>query len=57
MSDRATLVARAAMELLIDTTHKEFSPREYCRRLEQLLRDEFADERRQAVADRELPDA
>jgi hypothetical protein len=57
MSDRAAVVARAVTELLIDTMHKEFDPREFYRRLEQLLRDEFADERRQALADRELPDA
>jgi len=57
MRDRAAVVARAAMELLIDTMHEEFSPMEFYRRLETLLRDEFADERRQAVADREPPDA
>jgi hypothetical protein len=57
MSDRATVVARAAMELLVATMHKEFSPTEFHQQLEQLLRDEFADERRQAVADRELPHA
>jgi hypothetical protein len=57
MSDRATVVARVAMRLLIDTLNKEFTPTEYRARLEALLRDEFADERRQAMADRELPDA
>jgi hypothetical protein len=53
MRDRATVVARAAMQLLIDTMHKEFSPAEFYQQLETLLRDEFLDERRQAMADRE----
>jgi len=57
MHDRATVVARATMRLLIDTMHKEFSPTEFYQRLVQLLRDEFAHERRQAMADWELPDA
>jgi hypothetical protein len=57
MGDRAATVAPAVMRLLIDTMHKEFSPVEFYQQLVQLLRDEFADERRQAMADREVPDA
>jgi hypothetical protein len=57
MSDRATAVARVAMQLLISCLNKEFTPSEYARQLETLLRDEFADERRQVMVDRELPDA
>jgi hypothetical protein len=57
MRDRATTTARAAMRLLIDTLNKESTPTEFYQRLEAILRDEFADERRQAMADRELPDA
>jgi hypothetical protein len=56
MRDRATAVARTAMRLLIDTLNKESTPAEFHQRLEALLRDEFSDERRQAAADRELPD-
>jgi hypothetical protein len=41
------------MELLFTT----MSPMEFYQQFEQLLRDEFADERRQAMADREVPDA
>jgi hypothetical protein len=55
--DRATAVAHVAMQLLVDTLNKEFTPTEFHQRLESLLRDEFADERRQAAADREPPDA
>jgi hypothetical protein len=57
MRDRAALVAYAVTELLIDTMDGEFSPAEFYRRLETLLRDEFADVQREAIADRELPDA
>jgi hypothetical protein len=57
MHDRAATVAPAVMRLLIDTMHGKLSPMEFFRQLEQLLRDEFADERRQAMADRELPNA
>ena len=45
---------RAMVELLVNALRKE----EFCRQLEDMLLDEFADERRQAVADRSLdPDA
>jgi rubrerythrin len=57
MHDRATVVAQAAMELLVATMHGELQPREFYEQLVQLLRDEFADERCQAAADREPPDA
>jgi hypothetical protein len=57
MRDRATVVAHAAMEMIIATLHKKFCPQEFYEKLEQMLRDEFADEQRQAMADRELPDA
>jgi hypothetical protein len=57
MHDRAATVAPAVMRLLIDTMHKEFSPTEFYQQLVQLLSDEFADERRQTMADRELSDA
>ena len=57
MHDRATVVAQAAMELLVATMHGELQPREFYQQLVQLLRDEFADERCQAAADREPPDA
>jgi hypothetical protein len=49
VDDRATVVARAILALL---TTKEF--REH---LIELLREEFADERRQAVADQSNDDA
>jgi hypothetical protein len=47
----------AAAELLIDTMHKGLQPREFYQQLETLLRDEFADAQREAIADRELSDA
>jgi hypothetical protein len=51
--DRASIVARAVVDLLATTIRTG----EFPKQLEQLLRDEFADERREAAADRELPDA
>jgi hypothetical protein len=54
MADRAAVVARAVAELFIATMCAE----EFRKQLRELSRDEFADERRQAVADRSLdPDA
>lgn len=49
MNDRAAIVARAIKTLL--------NTEEFLQRVEDLLREEFADERKQAVADRSLPDA
>jgi hypothetical protein len=49
VNDRAAVVARAILALL---TASEFR-----QQLEELLRDEFADERRQAIADRSEDDA
>jgi hypothetical protein len=50
--DRAAIVASTLM-LVIDTAPK----RRLRQQIEQILRDELEDERRQAAADRELSDA
>ena len=55
MPDRAALTARSVMEIFAALLHEK---EEFYHRLEQLLRDEFAEEQRQAIADRSLdPDA
>jgi hypothetical protein len=50
--DRAARVAVSVTQIF-DTA----SPQERLQQLEDYLRDEFEDERRQAIADRELADA
>jgi hypothetical protein len=50
--DRATAVAVAVLQISATAP-----PRERQQRIEQYLRQEFEDERRQAIADRELADA
>jgi hypothetical protein len=50
-NDRAAAVTRVILEIVKQTRGAELR-----RHLEELLREEFADERRQAVADRSLPD-
>ena len=49
MNDCAAIVVRAIKTLL--------NTEEFLQRVEDLLREEFADERKQAIADRSLPDA
>jgi adenosylmethionine-8-amino-7-oxononanoate aminotransferase len=51
-NDRAAAVALAILEII-----KQVRGAELRRQIETLLREELADERRQAVADRSLPDA
>ena len=52
--DRAAIVARAVVEQMLAALHDE----ELRCRLKDLLRDEFADVERQAIADRRVdPDA
>jgi hypothetical protein len=50
--DRAAVVAVAAAQIL-----ETALPQERLQQLEDYLRDEFEDERRQAIADQELADA
>jgi hypothetical protein len=51
-SDRAAVAAVAVLQIIITAPSKQQQ-----RLLEQYLRDEFEDERRQAMTDRELADA
>jgi hypothetical protein len=52
MSDRATGVTRTLIEILVAALREEGLRH----RLEDLLREEFADEKRLAIADRRLDD-
>jgi hypothetical protein len=53
--DRAAVVAEALARDIADVL-STVARTELKRRIEEILRDEFADERAQGVADRELPD-
>jgi hypothetical protein len=53
--DRAALVAEALARDIADTL-STVARNQLKQRIEEILRDEFADQRAQGVADRELPD-
>jgi hypothetical protein len=55
MTDRAAIVAGALVDEFIDTLVKVAHP-ELQRRIADILRDEFSQERQQGVEDSRLPD-
>ena len=56
VTDRAAVVAEALVSEIVDVLTTTVARTELRRRITEILRDEFAEERWQGVVDRTLPD-